>query len=454
MKIFHSALSVFCLGWMAGSSLLFPATATAPTAVGQIAKNVTVLIDGQDTGSGVMIQRSGQTYTVLTAWHVLENPGSYSIVPTNGKRYALNYQSVRRLQGVDLAIAQFTSADAYNTAALGDSNTLQEGMTLFVAGFPGAGSTISASSYNFTQGQLTARSNGKQNNGYSLVYTNKTLPGMSGGPVFNPEGQLVGIHGSADGESQTLEKLNSRVYVKTGFNLGIPINTFVSLASPLINLSAAAKTQVSTAPKSTEIPTTTLQPKSKSLPMESVGTSKAKPTKTARSEMGSSGVGDIFVQALYDYQDGNLPAALAGTTQAIRRNSNYAPAYSLRGSIRYTQQDMSGALNDFNQAIQLDSNLAGAYLGRGLVQSALNNPQAAIADYTQALQFGDDILAYYNRGIVQYNEGQKQQAIQDLQKSADLALSVDDQDSYKRAVEAMNIAGKECRQSVNALCDR
>jgi serine protease Do len=88
------------------------------------------------------------------------------------------------------------------------------------------------------------------------------------------------------------------------------------------------------------------------------------------------------------------------------------------------------------------------------VQSALNNPQAAIADYTQALQFGDDILAYYNRGIVQYNEGQKQQAIQDLQKSADLALSVDDQDSYKRAVEAMNIAGKECRQSVNALCDR
>jgi S1-C subfamily serine protease len=451
MKIFHSALSVFCLGMMAGSSTLFPAVAKGPTEVGQIAKNVTVLIEGQDTGSGVMIQRSNQTYTVLTAWHVLENPGNYSIVPNTGKRYTLNYQSVRRLQGVDLAIAQFTSSDTYNTAQLGDSNTLQEGMTIYVSGFPGAGSTISASSYNFTQGQLTARTNGTKNNGYTLVYTNKTLPGMSGGPVFNPEGQLVGIHGSADGESQTLEKLNSRVFVKTGFNLGIPINTFVSLASPLLNLSAAAnsKTQVATRPEPTTPPTVNLQPQSKSLPVKSV-----KQTKTARAEGNSSGVGEIFIQALNDYQDGNLSAALAGTTQAIRQNGNFAPAYSLRGSIRYTQQDLPGALSDFNQAIHLDSRLSGAYLGRGLVQSAMNNPQAAIADYTQALQFGDDILAYYNRGIVQYNQGQKQQAIQDLQKSADLALSINDQESYQRAVEAMNLAGKECRQSVNALCDR
>lgn len=450
MKIFHSALSVLFIGMMAGSSTLFPAVAKGPTEVGQIAKNVTVLIDGQDTGSGVMIQRSGQTYTVLTAWHVLENPGNYSIVPTTGKRYALNYQSVRRLQGVDLAIAQFTSSVPYNTAQLGDSNTLQEGMTIYVSGFPGAGSTISASSYNFTQGQLTARSNGTKNNGYTLVYTNKTLPGMSGGPVFNPEGQLVGIHGSADGESQTLEKLNSRVFVKTGFNLGIPINTFVSLASPLLNLSAAAKNQVATRPDPvTAPPAVNLQSRSKSLPEQPI-----EATKTARVETNSSGVGEIFIQALNDYQEGNLSAALAGTTQAIRQNSNFAPAYSLRGSIRYTQQDLSGALNDFNQAIRLDSRLAGAYLGRGLAQSALGNPQAAIADYTQALQFGDDILAYYNRGIVQYNQGQKQQAIQDLQKSADLALSIDDQDSYQRAVEAMNIAVKECRQSVNALCDR
>jgi serine protease Do len=441
MKIFHSLVSVFCLGLViVCPSGLRTATAKGAMEVGQIAKNVTVLIDGQDTGSGVMIQKNSQTYTVLTAWHVLENPGNYFIVPSTGKRYALNYKTVRKLQGVDLAIAQFSSSEAYNTAQFGNSNTLQEGMTLYVAGFPGAGSTISASSYNFTQGQLTARSNDKQNNGYSLVYTNKTLPGMSGGPVFNPEGLLVGIHGSADGESQTLEKLNSRVFVKTGFNLGIPINTFVSLAASLVKLEQTA-TQTVTESSPTQF---TPPPPPKSTPVKVA----------SGDESSSSGAGDVFIQALNQYQQGNLAAALSGSTQAIRLNGNFAPAYSLRGSIRYTQQDLSGALNDFNQAIRLDSRLSGAYLGRGLVQSGLGNAQAAIADYSQALQFGDDVLAYYNRGIVQYNLGQTQQAVQDLQKSADLALRENDQDSYQRAVDAMNIAGKECRQSINALCDR
>jgi S1-C subfamily serine protease len=446
MKIFHSLVSVVCFGLVMVCPSGLRATARGPIEVGQIAKNVTVLIDGQDTGSGVMIQKNNQTYTVLTAWHVLENPGNYAIVPTNGKRYALNYKTVRRLEGVDLAIAQFTSSESYSTAQLGNSNTLQEGMTLYVAGFPGAGSTISATSYNFTQGQLTARANGTQNNGYSLVYTNKTLPGMSGGPVFNPEGLLVGIHGSADGENQTLEKLNARVFVKTGFNLGIPINTFVSLATPLVKLSQATSTpspksapETSTATQFTPTP----QPKSASVRVAA-----------GRGEGSSSRAGEVFIEALNQYQQGNLSAALSGSTQAIRLNSNFAPAYSLRGSIRYTQQDLSGALNDFSQAIRLDSGLSGAYLGRGLVQSGLGNAQAAIADYSQALQFGDDVLAYYNRGIVQYNLGQKQQAIQDLQKSADLALRENDQDSYQRAVDAMNLAGKECRQSVNALCDR
>jgi serine protease Do len=442
MKIFHSLVSVVCFGLILVCPSGLRATAKGSMEVGQIAKNVTVLIDGQDTGSGVMIQKNNQTYTVLTAWHVLENPGNYAIVPTNGKRYTLNYKTVRRLEGVDLAIAQFTSSESYSTAQLGNSNTLQEGMTLYVAGFPGAGSTINSTSYNFTQGQLTARSNGTQNNGYSLVYTNKTLPGMSGGPVFNPEGLLVGIHGSADGESQTLEKLNTRVFVKTGFNLGIPINTFVSLAAPLVKLSQATAQPAPEPPSVTQFAPTP-QPKSTPVKMASGG-----------SESTSSGAGEVFIQALNQYQQGNLSAALSGSTQAIRLNGNFAPAYSLRGSIRYTQQDLSGALNDFNQAIRLDNQFSSAYLGRGLVQSGLGNAQAAIADYSQALQFGDDVLAYYNRGIVQYNLGQKQQAIQDLQKSADLALRENDQDSYQRAVDAMNLAGKECRQSVNALCDR
>ena len=67
--------------------------------------------------------------------------------------------------------------------------------------------------------------------GYALVYSNSTLPGMSGGPVLDPEGQLIGIHGRADTATKVQDQnLNPDIYVKSGFNLGIPINTFTTLA--------------------------------------------------------------------------------------------------------------------------------------------------------------------------------------------------------------------------------
>jgi S1-C subfamily serine protease len=74
---------------------------------------------------------------------------------------------------------------------------LQEGVAVYVTGFPRRGSTINELAYNVTEGQLTARSTKPQRDGYALVSTNKTLPGMSGGPVFNQKGQLIGIYGAA-----------------------------------------------------------------------------------------------------------------------------------------------------------------------------------------------------------------------------------------------------------------
>jgi V8-like Glu-specific endopeptidase len=36
------------------------------------------------------------------------------------------------------------------------------------------------------------------NGGYTIIYSAPTLPGMSGGGVFNGNGQLVAIHGYGD----------------------------------------------------------------------------------------------------------------------------------------------------------------------------------------------------------------------------------------------------------------
>jgi tetratricopeptide (TPR) repeat protein len=419
--------------------------------IGQIAKSATVLIQGSDTGSGVFIRQDGSTYTILTARHVIDAPGTYEVVTNTGKRYPISPQTIQKLPGLDLALLKFNSSEKYSVATLGNSGSLQEGVTLYVTGFPGQGSTINALTYNFTEGQLTALSSKPQTGGYSLVYTNKTLPGMSGGPVFDQEARLVGIHGAADGQSQTLEKLNARVFMKTGFNLGIPINTFLAAFGNKGSQGQAIALATPNTPEgSGSDPTITLQSASRQ-----PSTSKSMSTPAiASANFQDSGSSDYFLAAMNQYLRGEFPAALSSANRAIQINPRFAAAYSLRGSIRYISQDYRGALADFSQAVAFNARLASAYLGRGLSQSALSNPQGAILDYTQAIQISPDSTAYYNRGVLQLNQGNQPLALADLQKSADLALAEGSQPDYDRAMDALKIASKDCQQSIRTLCDR
>jgi Flp pilus assembly protein TadD len=418
--------------------------------IGQIAKSATVLIQGSDTGSGVFIRQDGSTYTILTARHVIDAPGAYEVVTNTGKRYPISPQTIQTLPGLDLALIKFNSSEKYSVATLGNSSSLQEGVTVYVTGFPGQGSTINALTYNFTEGQLTALSSKPQTGGYSLVYTNKTLPGMSGGPVFDQEARLVGIHGAADGQSQTLEKLNARVFMKTGFNLGIPINTFLAASGTKGPQGQIALATPNT-PEGSSSANITLQ-SSPRKPASSA--TSVRPTAIASANIQDSGSSDYFLAAMNQYLQGELPSALSSANRAIQINPRFAAAYSLRGSIRYISQDYRGALADFSQAVQFNARLASAYLGRGLSQSALSNPQGAIADYTQAIEISPDSTAYYNRGVLQLNLGNQPTALTDLQKSADLALAEGSQSDYDRAMDALKIASKDCQQSIRTLCDR
>jgi serine protease Do len=422
------------------------AVAKSVAEIGQIAKSATVLIQGSDTGSGVLIRQDGSTYTILTARHVIDAPGTYEVVTATGKHYPISPQ-IQKLPGLDLALLKFTSPEKYSVATLGNSSSLQEGVTIYVTGFPGQGSTINALTYNFTEGQLTALASKPQTGGYSLVYTNKTLPGMSGGPVFDQEARLVGIHGAADGQSQTLEKLNARVFMKTGFNLGIPINTFlaasgakgtqgqaIALATPNGSEGSGSNITLQSSPRKPSVPSIRTSIVAVSVPV--------------------SDSSDYFLTGLNQYLRGELPSALNAANRAIQVNPRFAAAYSLRGNIRYISADYRGALADFSQAVQLNNRLASAYMGRGLSQSALSNPEGAIADYTQAIQLSPDSTAYYNRGVLQLNQGNQPSALTDLQKSADLALAEGSQPDYDRAMDALKIASKDCQQSIRTLCDR
>ncbi|MBC6471660.1 MAG: hypothetical protein GDA48_01525 [Hormoscilla sp. GM102CHS1] len=56
--------------------------------VSTIAEAITVRIDGPKAGgSGVIVKREGNTYTVLSNWHVVDDSGNYVIKTADGKRH-------------------------------------------------------------------------------------------------------------------------------------------------------------------------------------------------------------------------------------------------------------------------------------------------------------------------------------------------------------------------------
>jgi S1-C subfamily serine protease len=197
-----------------------PAPSNAGVNVYKIANETTVMIEGQNSGSGVIIGRTGNTYYVLTAKHVVLTADEYNIVAANGKKYKLDYQQVRKFNNLDLAVVQFTSTDTLSVAQFANSEQTNQGDNIFVSGWPAVGGAITRPTHQVTRGTLTGFQRG-DSEGYELLYDSTTAPGMSGGPVFDATGRVIGVHGRAAGNPEI---------GKTGINLGIPIHLFIRQA--------------------------------------------------------------------------------------------------------------------------------------------------------------------------------------------------------------------------------
>jgi tetratricopeptide (TPR) repeat protein len=197
--------------------------AMAGVPIGKLAPEVTVFIQGVNNpdnfGSGVIIGHSGKSYTVLTAAHVVAAADRYTIQASDGVQYSL--QNIQRLPNVDMAVVQFESSSSYTTAQLGDSDQVSLTTGVYVAGFPKPGQNIRVPVLTITNGEIAQVLPANASvDGYGLAYTNSTRAGMSGGPVFNAEGQVVAIHGRKEGEAGGGSTNGAWL------NLGIPINRY------------------------------------------------------------------------------------------------------------------------------------------------------------------------------------------------------------------------------------
>ncbi|MBE9146890.1 S1 family peptidase [Planktothrix mougeotii] len=234
------------VGTVAALVIVQPAIAKTAKEVAQIAIPTTVQINNtlvaDASGSGVIISKKGNTYTVLTANHVVNNPNSEFVIKTSkGKDHPV--ASVKTLQkegsGPDLAIITFETSEEYSVAPISNSDEATIGSGIYISGYPLPATGSTEREYAFTGGQVTnIRSSNSE--GYTMRYDAVTRRGMSGGPVFDVSGRVIGIHGQGDTVATVNnESAGRQEEVKTGLNSAIPINTFIALM-PEVNVEKSA----------------------------------------------------------------------------------------------------------------------------------------------------------------------------------------------------------------------
>jgi tetratricopeptide (TPR) repeat protein len=371
------------------------AVAKSPAEIEAIARSTSIEIQvvGQDrVGSGVIIHRQGDLYTLITNRHVACGSRScrlpaqqiYQLGTSDGQRYRVPVASIKLMGGdVDLAIVQFRSNRSYSVAQVAEPGSLKVDDAVYTAGFPrGQGWLFGAGE---AQAVVNKRLVG-DGGGYTVVYNAETLPGMSGGGAFDRDGRLVAVHGYGDQFTKNTEAeeivsntAKNEVKSKIGYNRGIPVRWVVQGLGELGILVGNRQP-----PNQIRV---------------------GNPTVAATADEFFIAGFSKFVDPGQDFQAGRREA-VAQFNQAVALNPRYTIAYFLRAYMRDLLNDPQGALADYNQAISLSPKYAEAYINRGnLKLQKLNDTQGALADYNQAISLNPKYAeAYSNRGLLKYEK--------------------------------------------------
>ena len=452
--------------------------------VDDIAQAITVRIDSQKNGngSGAIIAKQGDTYYVLTAYHVIKNQDKYTITTSpDGQVYKLSPEQIITIsKDNDLAVVKFQSSKNYQIAQM--ASYQPDDQWLFVSGFPGNNSNKQRI---ITAGKVQKKEEKEFNvkdkyslqGGRGLVYTNLSLPGMSGGPVLDLEGKLVGINTGAENETILTDANVSEI--NFGYALGVPITTFLGLASrsgipteqmKIVSTSPGnvqdkqveeIKTQLLTFPVPSSNGTakdwlnygnelwrsfqyqksvTAFDHAIKLLEGKSTGAEKEmltiayfgkglalnddKKYPEALQAMNRATIVDPGFAEAWRYQGYVLyelkqyTKALKAYQKAIQLNKNNFVLYVEQGDVFRELKSYPEAITSYNEAIKLKPEHLWAYNNRGLVYDDLKQHDKAIADYNQALRLNPKYaLAYNNRGVAYFQLKQYDKAINDYNQA-------------------------------------
>lgn len=198
---------------------------------GIVALQVTTA-QGGSLGTGVMFDAEGH---IVTNEHVIEGEQGIEVA------FASGYKATAKLVGVDkdsdLAVVKVDApASEIHPLVLGNSKQLKVGQSVVAIGNPfGLNGTMTLgiiSALGRTQDSNRQLAGGGNFSVADMIQTDAAInPGNSGGPLFNLEGQVIGINRSirTDASNATGEPVNS------GIGFAIPANLIQRVVPAIIN---------------------------------------------------------------------------------------------------------------------------------------------------------------------------------------------------------------------------
>jgi serine protease Do len=155
-------------------------------------------------GSGVIVSRDG---IVLTAGHVSGKPGTEcDIILHDGKK--LKGKSLGREPGIDSGMFQITTPGKYDFCEMGKSDKLKQGQWCIAIGHPNGVEVHKGRPPVVRLGRILEVDQKKIRTDCTLV------GGDSGGPLFDMQGKVIGIH--------------SRIDFMISSNIHVPVNTYTN----------------------------------------------------------------------------------------------------------------------------------------------------------------------------------------------------------------------------------
>ena len=243
--------------------------------VNHTAANISVrILDRDFLGSGFIMQKTAREYIVVTNQHVLRaGEPPYTVETVDGSTYSAEAVANQNdfNNRYDLAILKFQADATYQTATVGDSFSLEVGDRVFAAGFPYRESNSADNSpldkesrvgnlryLALQKGRVAIILNRALEEGYQIGYTNDVKKGMSGGPLLNEVGEVIGINGKhayplwespeiyQDGTEPcpALQELITRSSLAIPIEKSIEINPRLKALAPPLDLDYSAKSPV------------------------------------------------------------------------------------------------------------------------------------------------------------------------------------------------------------------